>query len=82
MVCEQCALRPTVAPWRLAGDDNVVRFWQVSSGLKLLDLPALPKQIKRLAFSPDGQRLLAALMDGTIRVYDAPKVENPSPFKP
>jgi WD40 repeat protein len=66
----------------ISGDDKKIRFWQVSSGLELFAISDLPSYVHRLSFSSDGQRLAAALHNGEVRVYYAPKVAKPSPFLP
>ena len=66
----------------ISGDDKKIRFWQVSSGLELFAISDLPHYVHRLSFSFDGQRLAAALHNGEVRIYYAPKVAKPSPFLP
>ena len=62
--------------------EYAIRLWQVSSGLPLLEFPKLEAPIHCVTFSPDGERLSAALHDGSIRTWYAPKVETLSPFRP
>jgi eukaryotic-like serine/threonine-protein kinase len=64
------------------GGDKVVHLYQIPSGLELLTLKPTTAQINCLSFSPDGTRLSAALHDGTIRTWYAPKVDVASPFGP
>jgi WD40 repeat protein len=55
-----------------------VKLWDVDSGQEVLSLPLLDSEpgrgfigVGRLAFSPDGRRLLAALRDGSVQYWDA-----------
>jgi WD40 repeat protein len=45
----------------------------VSTGRELLVFKYLPQRVNRLAFSPDGQHLAAALHDGSVRLWHAAK---------
>ena len=55
-----------------------VKLWDIRSGQELLTLslpevanPSNETGVAALAFSPDGQRLYAALADGTVRYWEA-----------
>jgi WD40 repeat protein len=53
-----------------------VKLWDAASGQEILTLPLLDDappsfHVLALTFSPDGQRLLAALSDGTVQAWDA-----------
>lgn len=52
-----------------------VKTWDAATGQKLLSLTAPAQKpysaVQDLAFTPDGNRLLAALNDGTVKYWDA-----------
>lgn len=52
-----------------------VKIWDAASGQELLSLTAPAQKpysmVFGLAFTPDGNRLLAALNDGTVKYWDA-----------
>jgi WD40 repeat protein len=58
---------------------KTVKVWDVSSAQEILTLPMLetqdkeagPRAVAALRFTPDGHRLIAALMDGTCRYWEA-----------
>jgi|GEM_PF-988332 len=51
------------------GQDNLVRLWDLPTGLLLRTLDAQAIRIYALAFSPDGQFILAAGADATLRLF-------------
>lgn len=52
------------------GSDGVIRFWDLATGRRIRDLaPEEDAQGVRLAFTADGQCLVAPGVDGTVRVY-------------
>lgn len=53
-----------------AGNDRIVRIWDVVSGGLLTALPDHGHAINALAYSPDGKWLAFAAMDGTIRLWN------------
>jgi WD40 repeat protein len=62
-----------------AGDDRVVRIWDVASGEELLSLPGHSNHVRGLTFSDDGCRLASASDDGTVKVWDGtPLSERPA----
>jgi serine/threonine protein kinase/WD40 repeat protein len=54
-----------------AGSDGQVKFWDVESGVELLDLPGHQGPVTALAFNRDGTLLFTASHDGTVRIWDA-----------
>ncbi|RPJ24401.1 MAG: hypothetical protein EHM33_17965, partial [Chloroflexi bacterium] len=50
---------------------NEVQIWDFRKGEKLLTLFGHSNQVERVAFSPDGERLVTASLDGTARLWDA-----------
>jgi WD40 repeat protein/serine/threonine protein kinase len=56
-----------------AGDAAIVKLWDARTGKALLDWKAHGYYVKRLAFSPDGTRLLTGGFDQAVRVWDAQK---------
>jgi WD40 repeat protein len=54
-----------------AGSDGQVKFWDVESGVELLDLPGHRGPVTALAFNRDGTLLFTASHDGTVRIWDA-----------
>jgi len=45
----------------------------VTTGRELLVFNDLPAKVNGLAFSPDGQSLAAALHNGSVRIWRAPR---------
>jgi WD40 repeat protein len=56
-----------------AGDAAIVKLWDARTGKALRDWKAHGFYVKRLAFSPDGTRLLTGGFDQAVRVWDAQK---------
>jgi eukaryotic-like serine/threonine-protein kinase len=61
---------------RLAtSEGRTVRVWNAGTGQVILTLPSLEGFVTRMAYSPDGSRLVAASQDGSVQVWDAVKGE-------
>jgi WD40 repeat protein/serine/threonine protein kinase len=57
---------------RLHGTPHELKVWDVATGQELLALPTQPGGgVNSVAFSPDGQHILAAPFDGLVKVWDA-----------
>src|SRR5207245_1718528 len=58
-------------PWRFGGvSDGKIRLWDLAAGQELVALDAHPKDC-RVAFTPDGKRLLSwSPADGKYRLWD------------
>jgi WD40 repeat protein len=54
-----------------AGDDFLVRVWDVESKREKLTLRGHGHVVSGVAFTPNGRWLLSGSLDGTIRVWDA-----------
>jgi WD40 repeat protein len=52
-----------------AGDDNTVRLWDSVSGIELKQ-PISFDSVQRLAFAPDGKRLVTVSLDGAVVLWD------------
>ena len=52
------------------GWDNNIHLWNPATGVRLLKVP-FSESIWEISWSPDGKRLLAIPLDGTIRVLEA-----------
>ena len=53
-----------------AGYDRVIRLWDLESGEPVRDLKGHNGAIFDLAFSPDGQVLVSACADETVKVWN------------
>lgn len=53
-----------------AGNDRVVRIWDVASGEPVATLSGHRYPVNALAYAPDGRRLVSASTDGDMRVWD------------
>src|SRR5262249_31715717 len=51
-----------------AGEDRVVKRWDLGSGRLLARWPEQARIVRGLAVSPDGRQVVAAALDGTLRV--------------
>lgn len=53
-----------------AGNDRVVRVWDVASGAMLAALAGHAHPVNALAYAPDGKLLVSVSTDGSVRVWD------------
>jgi WD40 repeat protein len=51
----------------------MAKVWDAPSGRELLTLPGHTRDIRSVAYSPDGQRIVTASLDETAKVWDAAK---------
>ena len=51
-------------------EDDVIQFWDVTSGERLKSIESSPNTTDHIVFSPDGSTLANAHRDGTIRFWD------------
>jgi len=56
----------------VGGSDETVYLYHVATGRNVLTFDKLGSAVHQVIFSPDGTHLLAALHDGTIRIWHAP----------
>lgn len=68
------AFSPDGSRLATGGWDNNIHLWDPATGSRLLKLP-FAESIWEIAWSPDGKRLLAIPLDGTIRVLEAGSVQ-------
>ena len=53
--------------------DNMVRVWDSATGRELRCYEGHTSAVTRVAFFPDGKRLVSASRDGTARIWRAPR---------
>lgn len=53
-----------------AGDDDVVKVWDMGTGQEVLSRPS-PQKVVDLSFTSDGKKLIAVSRDGTTRTWHA-----------
>jgi len=51
------------------GQDNVLRLWDIPTGLLLRTLDAQANRINAVAFSPDGDQILSGASDKRVRIW-------------
>jgi WD40 repeat protein/DNA-binding SARP family transcriptional activator len=54
----------------IGGQDGVVHMWDIARGLEVVKLFGTEPRIIKVAFSPDGERLLTVGDDNVVNVYD------------
>jgi WD40 repeat protein len=64
------ALHPDGGRIVSASNDYTVRLWDTNSGAEIMKIP-MGAQVYLARFAPDGATLVAAPMDGTIRLLRA-----------
>src|SRR5262249_34143127 len=52
-----------------AGNDKVIRLWDVTTGKDVRQLGGHEDRVTKLSVSPDGRRLACAAGDGAIRIW-------------
>lgn len=70
---------PTLPMVASAGDDRTVRFWQPSIG-RMVRFVRLDSRPLDLAWLPDGTRVVASCVDGTLVMIDPDTVETSEPI--
>ncbi len=61
------------------GQDETITGWEVETGRIVLRLEGLPGRVSDACFSPEGQQLLTAQLDGTVLVWDLKQLQERAP---
>lgn len=69
-VVRTIAVSPDSRMLAVAGDEEVIRFHDLSTGQEIRPFLGLKSPAASLAFSPDGKLLAAGLWDHSVRVWD------------
>jgi WD40 repeat protein len=64
------SLSPDGQTLATAGDDHLIRFWNLPSGRQITTLSAHRAPVQDIAFSPDGTFLASSGDDGTVQLWD------------
>jgi WD40 repeat protein len=65
------AFRPDGRHLASAGEDRVVKVWEVETRREVQTLPGHAGVVRGLAYSPDGVQLLSGGEDGAVKVWDS-----------
>ena len=60
-----------------AGNDLIVKVWDLRTGQEALALDILTRRANSLAFSPDGHRLAVGAADGDVQILDGTPLDGP-----
>ena len=60
-----------------AGNDLIVKFWDLRTGQEALTLDIIDRRANSLAFSPDGHRLAVGSADGNVQILDGTPLAGP-----
>jgi WD40 repeat protein len=64
------AFSPDAALLATGGNDRRVKVWDVASAKLLISFNAHTSSVKRVAWTPDGTKLIASCTDGTSKAWD------------
>ncbi len=64
------AYTPDGKTFATAGNDNLIRLWNVADGKEIRQFKGHTSAARSLAFSADGKRLFSCANDGTVREWD------------
>src|SRR5207249_462838 len=63
-----------------AGQDCLLKLWEVSTGREIATLQGHLSGIRYVAFTPDGTTLISAGVDANLRVWDVPSLREKMSF--